>query len=207
MKMNVAPTKSKALELKRSLAFAAEGFELLDQKRQILVFELMGRLERARSIQKDVDALLADGFAALREAVLRAGSARLSAEALGGLGAVSVNLGLQRLMGINLVNVQTKTTDTGPAFAPGWGPAGSDQVVQKFRAVLDAVTRMAEIENAVVRLARELKKTQRRVNALEKIFLPDYRDTLKYIGEVMEEREREGFVIMKMMKEKVDRES
>ena len=64
------------------------------------------------------------------------------------------------------------------------------------------VTRLAELENAVFRLARELRKTQRRVNALEKIFIPDYTDTLGYIEDSLDEREREEMIIMKMAKQK-----
>ena len=204
MKLNVAPTKSNSLELKRSLAFASEGYELLEQKRQILVFELMSRLERSRTIQKEVDGTLAGAFASLREAVLRAGSARLAAEALGVPGRPTLRLQEERLMGINLPGIVSELPPAGPTFAPGSGPAVSDQVVKRFRQALEVVTRMAELENAVILLANELRKTQRRVNALEKIFLPDYRDTLKYIAEVLEEREREGYVIMKMTKARLE---
>ena len=69
-----------------------------------------------------------------------------------------------------------------------------------FCDALDSIAALAETENAVFRLAREVRRTQRRVNALEKLFIPDYTETLQYITETLEEREREGFVIMKMVK-------
>ncbi|HOY57874.1 MAG TPA: V-type ATP synthase subunit D, partial [Verrucomicrobiota bacterium] len=69
-KLNVPPTKSRLLALKRQLAFAEEGYDLLDQKRQILVFELMSRLDRAQEAEGGVEEALRRAYDALGEAVL-----------------------------------------------------------------------------------------------------------------------------------------
>src|SRR5512141_1703544 len=61
-KLNISPTKSNLLALRRQLAFAEEGYDLLDQKRQILVFELMSRLERARAMEKRVQAAMGPAY-------------------------------------------------------------------------------------------------------------------------------------------------
>jgi V/A-type H+/Na+-transporting ATPase subunit D len=74
-KLNVAPTKSSYLELSRQLDSAKEGYDLLDQKRQILVYELMSRLGRARDAERRLNAVLAPAYEALRDAVLDVGSA------------------------------------------------------------------------------------------------------------------------------------
>ena len=108
-------------------------------------------------------------------------------------------------MGIHLPSIAVKVRPVRVEFSPGVGAVESDQVVRKFRDALEAIGRLAEMENAVVRLSRELRKTQRRVNALEKVFLPDYHETVKYIGDVLEERERDGFVIMKMVKKRMEK--
>jgi V/A-type H+-transporting ATPase subunit D len=204
-KLNLPPTKSSLLTLKHDLAFIQEGYDLLEQKRQILVLELMSRLERARAVQKQVDQKLAAAHARLREAVRQAGAAEMTRESLGIVGTHEVGIAEQRVMGINLPTVSVTVKPVMPEFSPGMGPVQSDEVMKLFRDALEAIGRLAEIENAVVRLSRELKKTQRRVNALEKVFLPDYRETLKYINDVLEERERDGYVIMKMTKQKLVR--
>ena len=59
---------------------------------------------------------------------------------------------------------------------------------------------MAELESSVWLLARELKKTQRHVNALEHIFIPDYKETLKYVEQALESKELESFFTMKRVK-------
>ncbi|HEX7569061.1 MAG TPA: V-type ATP synthase subunit D, partial [Verrucomicrobiae bacterium] len=62
---------------------------------------------------------------------------------------------------------------------------------------------LAELQNAVLRLARELRKTQRRCNALSKIFIPSYRETLTYISGTLEERERESLNILKIIRDRL----
>lgn len=201
-KLNVPPTKSSALNIKRELAFGEEGFSLLDQKRQILVFELMGNLDKARRVQQLADDALRAAFEALKAAQLRSGSAALEKEAL----AVNVEHGMQlsgrRIMGIDIPQVAVSAAKPGVQFGLTTSNTASDEVMKKFNEALKVVGELAEVESAVFRLAKEVKKTQRRVNALEKIFLPQYRETLKYIKDSLEEREREEMTIMKLIKQR-----
>src|SRR5512137_401609 len=97
-KLNIAPTKSNLLSLKRQLAFAQEGFDLLEQKRQILILELMSRLGRARDVERGSSEALRRAFAALRDAVLELGSNALDRAALGVRLDQQVSLAHQHLM-------------------------------------------------------------------------------------------------------------
>jgi V/A-type H+-transporting ATPase subunit D len=204
-KLNVPSTQASLLAVRRDLVFAEEGHELLEQKRQILVYELMGRLERARAVQKELDGRMAVAHRTLKAALVSAGAAQMQQESYGIRETHKLSISEQRVMGINLPSVGVSLKPVTPEFAPGAGTVRSDEVMKLFREALEAIGRLAEVENAVVRLSRELKKTQRRVNALEKIFLPDHRETVKYISDFLEERERDGFVIMKMTKAKMHR--
>ncbi len=204
-KLNVPPTKSTMLRVKRDLAFATEGYELLDQKRQVLVMELMARVQTAREVQSLVDEAMADAHAALRSALVAGGTLAMEGESLGISDTHTTRVAPSRVMGLSVPQVDVEVKKPEAEFSPGSGAVQSDEVMVKFREALIDIGKLAAIETAVVRLARELKKTQRRVNALEKIFLPDYEETLKYIGEVLEERERDGFVIMKMTKDRMEK--
>ncbi len=201
-RLNVPPTKSSALSVSKQLDFAQEGFELLEQKRQILVLELMGHLDKARRVQRLTDEALAEAFEALREAELSSSSVMLEKEAL----AVNVEHGVtltgRRVMGIEIPEVIAPEVKPGVQFGLTISNSTSDEVMQKFNKVLKLVGDLAEVESAVLRLAIEVRKTQRRVNALEKIFLPQYRETLKYITDTLEERDREDMIIMKMIKQR-----
>ncbi len=201
-KLEMPPTKSNLLGLQDSLEFAQEGFDLLEQKRQILIFELMSRLEAAKRAQQQVDEALAAAFAALREDALRSGSDALYRESLGIVRDHQLEIRSRSVMGIDVPTIDATHETPRPEFSPGSGSVLSDEVMRRFTGALDAIAELAEIENAVVRLASEVRRTQRRVNALEKVFIPDYQDTIGYIEGVLEEREREQFVIMKMAKAK-----
>jgi len=202
-KLNVAPTKSNYLDLSRRLEFAQEGYDLLEQKRQILIFELMSRLGRARDAERRVGEAMARAFAALREALLEVGADAIDRAALGAVAGHDVQLDEQTLMGIRLPEVAVTTDQPGPQFGVVGTGAGTDVAMRRFAETLALLGELAELENAVLRLARELRKTQRRVNALSKVFIPDYSETIDYILASLEERERESFVIMKMVKDRL----
>jgi V/A-type H+-transporting ATPase subunit D len=202
-KLNVPPTKSSYLTLSRQLDSAKEGYDLLDQKRQILIFELMSRLGRARDAERRLAAALMPAFAALREAVLDVGSAGVDRAALGVAFDHQVDLEQQNLMGLRLPAVTARTAQPSVQFGFGGTSAQTDKAMQRFVEVLPLLAETAALENSVIRLARELRKTQRRCNALSKVFIPDYSETIEYILSSLEERERESFIIQKMIKDRL----
>ena len=201
--LNVAPTKSNFLSLKRQLAFAEEGYDLLEQKRQILIFELMSRLGRAQEAESKVTEALKHAFAALREATLDIGSAALDRAALGVRMDHQITLADQHLMGMRLPRVSVRTEPSGVQFGVGGTSATSDLAMRRFVEALPLLAELAELENAVLRLAREVRKTQRRCNALSKLFIPDYRETIAYIMGSLEERERESLMILKLTRDRL----
>ncbi|HWH69103.1 MAG TPA: V-type ATP synthase subunit D [Candidatus Sulfotelmatobacter sp.] len=202
-RLNVAPTKSNLLQLRRQLAFAEEGYDLLEQKRQLLVFELMSRLERARAAESAVATALPPAFAALREALLDNGSEGLDRAALGVQLNHQITLSHQHLMGLRLPQVQMQTEAPGVQFGLSGTSAHTDETMHRVVVLLPLLGELAELQTSMARLARELRKTQRRCNALSKLFIPDYRETISYILGALEERERESFVILKMIRNRL----
>ena len=202
-KLNIAPTKSSLLGLKKQLAFAEEGYDLLEQKRQILIFELMKRLNRATAVEAEIAGAVPRAFAALRAATLDIGSEAIGRAALAVRLDHQVSLSVQPLMGLKLPRVTVRPAPLTAQFGVGGTSASTDEAMRQFVELLPRLAELAELENTVLRLARELRKTQRRCNALLKLFLPDYRETINYILSALEEREREAFVILKMLRERL----
>ena len=202
-RLNIAPTKSNFLSLKRQLAFAEEGYDLLEQKRQILIFELMGRLNRAREVERDIAERLHGAHAALREATLDIGSATLERAALGAKLDAELKLVGQRSMGLTIPRVTFHPRSPSLPFGVIGTSTNTDLAHCRFVALLPLLAELAELQNALLRLARELRKTQRRCNALSKIFIPTYRETLAYISGTLEERERESLTILKMIRSRL----
>jgi len=201
-KLNIAPTKSNLLSLKRQLVFAEEGYDLLEQKRQILIFELMSRLARAQELERGVADLLRRAFAALREATLDSGSENLERAALGVQEEAGLDFSGQHLMGLRIPKITARLASAGAPFGVGGTSASTDVARLRFVELLPRLAELAELQNAMMCLARELRKTQRRCNALSKIFIPGYRETIGYIAGTLEERERESLAILKLIRDR-----
>ena len=201
-KLNIAPTKSNLLSLKRQLVFAEEGYDLLEQKRQILIFELMSRLARAQELERGVADLLRRAFAALREATLDSGSENLERAALGVKEEHGLDFSGQHLMGMRIPKITARLAPADAPFGVGGTSASTDVARLRFVELLPRLAELAELQNAMMCLARELRKTQRRCNALSKIFIPGYRETIGYIAGTLEERERESLAILKLIRDR-----
>jgi V/A-type H+-transporting ATPase subunit D len=200
----VAPTRTNLLNLRRDLEFANEGYELLEQKREILVVELKGLTARAIEAQKKMDEELGKAFTALKEAELASGSSGISFSS----GAVNVRTDIslreRKIMGVAIPSVSVDLKDTRPHYGPGATSVWTDEAVVRFRNAVAAIGRLAESRISLVRLAREIQKTIRRVNALERIFIPDYVETVRYIEDSLEEADREAFFILKLVKGRLE---
>jgi V/A-type H+-transporting ATPase subunit D len=201
----VAPTKTNLMKTKRDLGFAREGWELLDQKRKILIVELMGLIDRAVEAQEEVEAKLREAFEALDQAILRMGRREVNMIALGMDIESDISFSEKRVMGVSLPRVKVRFDDRSPYFAEAESSIWIDEAIKKFREVLRLLGTLAEARISLMRLSREVGKTIRRVNALEKIFIPDYDETLKYIEMALEESEREAFFVLKLVKDRLSR--
>lgn len=205
-KLNVAPTKSNLLGLERQLEFAEEGYDLLEQKRQILIFELMSRLARAEEAERRVGEAVGHAFSALEAATLDIGSRVLEEAAFAVSMRHEVSLSDDRLMGMGVPKIALQEEPMGVRFGLGGTSSNTDVAMSRFVDLLPSLAELAELVNAVMRLARELRRTQRRCNALSKIFIPQYRETIDYIMGSLEERERESLIILKMIRDRLGEE-
>lgn len=198
--INVPPTKTKQLEMKRDLAMATEGYTLLEQKREILVMELMNLLERAKELQKTVDDCREKAYSSLRKAICTNGLHEMRSISAGIQYDHRIALKQRVAAGVRVPEFELQHAE----YTPQYGFVGTDSLTDAtmadFLKLLEALGKLAELESEVCLLARELKKTQRHVNALEHIFIPNYKDTLNYIGEALESKELESFFTMKKVK-------
>lgn len=204
-KFDVAPTKTNLLKIKRDLSFAREGYELLDQKRQILVAELLGLVDRAVDSQKEVEEGLKKAFYALEEAIVGMGRRSVAQAALAVNLTSNISISRRGIMGVAVPVVETSYVDRPPYYSLGETSFWLDEAMSKFKEVLGLLGRLAQARISLMRLAREVKRTIRRVNALEKIYLPDYEQNLKYIKGVLEEQERESFFTLKLVKARIEK--
>lgn len=203
---NYAPTKTNLLKLRNDLMFAQQGYELLDQKRNILIVELLSLVDQTVDYQNRVETALAKAYKALEEAVFDMG--KLKVQYLTGAVNMSTEITIRsrRVMGVNLPVVETGFQERPPYNSPMGTSFWIDSALGAFKDALESLGKLSELKISVLRLANEVKRTIRKVNALEKIAVPDLKETVRFIEGRLEESERDMFVLMKMVKERLDRE-
>ncbi len=199
MAQQVFPTKSNLMAQKRSLALAQQGYELMDRKRNILVREMMGLIDRAGAIQDKISEAYAEAYAALKKANITLGSVDEFARC------VPVEEGLsmdyRSVMGVELPMVSLDPSAP-PALYYGLESTNGvlDDAYFKFNEVKALTVELAEVESSVFRLAEQIRKTQKRANALSNVQIPQFRTNIRYIGDVLDEKEREEFSRLKVIK-------
>ncbi len=206
MTTNLAPTRSNLMKLEDNLKFATLGYELLDQKRQILISELLALVDQAVDYQSRVDAALEAARATLREAIMEMG--RLKVGNLCGATNIeyNINVSQRKVMGVVVPVVETTFEDKGPYFSQESSNIIAELGIQQFSETLELMGRLAELKVSIMRLSREVKKTIRKVNALDKISIPETKDTIKYMKSRIEESERESFILLKSVKDRLEKQ-
>lgn len=204
-KLNIAPTKSNLLKMNEQLAVSQNGYDLLEQKREILVMELMHMVEQVKLLERDIEKVISEAYPALKKMLIAAGGDRVEQISR----SVQYNFTItEKPVTIGGMKFRSIDVELPPRrlFYSFLGTfADSDKVMVDFFKLLTLLTQMASIRTIVWRLAEEVKKTQRRVNALDKMVIPQTRDTKKYIESVLEERERENVFVLKALKSRKDK--
>lgn len=199
-KLNIAPTKSNLLKMNEQLAVSQGGYDLLEQKREILVMELMHMVEQVKLLEREIEKVIAQAYPALKKMLIAAGGDHVEQMS----SAIQYDFTIQEKsvtiggMRFRSIDVELPKRQLFYSFL-GTLPE-SDKVMADFFKLLTLLTQMASIRTIVWRLAGEVKKTQRRVNALDKMVIPQTKDTKKYIESVLEERERENIFVLKSLK-------
>ena len=200
MNINTFPTKGNLIASKNSLALARQGYGLMDKKRNILIRELMGLIEEAKEIQKQIDSTFSAAYTALMYANIELGIDFVSDVA----GSVPVENSIQiktrSVMGTEIPLVRFNDTELTPTYAYFSTRESLDRARECFNEVKKLTVKLSMIENSAYRLARNIKKTQKRANALKNITIPTYETLTKNITNALEEKDREEFTRLKVIK-------
>ncbi|MDF1514443.1 MAG: V-type ATP synthase subunit D, partial [Anaerolineae bacterium] len=189
----IAPTRSNLMQTRQTLKMAREGHDILEQKRDVLTAELTRRAHDAVAKQKEVWAEISQAYRALAEARLSMGQERLEWTALAVNKSLDLDIQLYSVMGVVLPRISAHGHPPDMPYGPGDTTVALDEAVVRFRKILSEIPELVEMMTTVRHLAHELQKTQRRVNALEHIFIPKLTNTERYITMQLQEREREDF--------------
>ena len=201
MDPNTFPTKGNLILAKNSLALSRQGFELMDKKRNILIREMMELIDQAKDIQTQIDETFRTAYAALQKANMEIGIAFVDQISHTVPVENSIRIKTRSVMGteIPLVEYEEQLTNT-PTYAYYSTKMSLDEAKAAFEKVKELSIRLSMVENAAIRLAANIKKTQKRANALKNITIPKYEALTKDIQNALEEKEREEFTRLKVIK-------
>ena len=193
MDPNTFPTKGNLILAKNSLALSRQGFELMDKKRNILIREMMELIDQAKDIQTQIDETFRTAYAALQKANMEIGIAFVQQISYTVPVENSIRIKTRSVMGteIPLVEYDAQSTNT-PTYAYYSTKMSLDQAKAEIEKVKELSIRLSMIENAAIRLAANIKKTQKRANALKNITIPRYEKLTRDIQNALEEKEREA---------------
>ena len=196
----VVPTKGNLIAIKRSMALAEMGYDLMDRKRNILIREMMRLIDAAAEVQSEIDETFSEAYRALMRANITLGQVICTKMAQDVPIDSSVKMRVSSVMGVELPML--KCDERPPEIFYGFYETNSmfDTAFIKFEKVKRLTLKLAEIENSVYRLAHAIKKTQKRANALKNIIIPNFTHDIKYISDALEEKDREEFVRLKVIK-------
>jgi len=202
MQENIASTKANLIAAQSALDFSKKGFELLDKKRNVLIRNLMEFMDRAKEIQQKMQKIFKEAYEALTVANISLGINEVNEVARSIPRTTEFTILTYSVMGVEISQIKYEKHDIIPYYSFYHTNTALDVALQKFQQIKYLLYELAEIEDSVYKLAIEIKKTQKRTNALKNIQIPKYENMVKHISEVLEEKEREDFFRLKVLKRK-----
>ena len=200
MDPNTFPTKGNLIQAKNSLALSRQGFELMDKKRNILIRELMDLIQEAKEIQTQIDQTFRTAYSALQKANMEIGINTVRTISYTVPIEDSISIKTRSIMGTEIPLVRSDPPANLPTYAYYSTRESLDAAKQAFEQVKNLTIRLSMVENSAYRLASNISKTQKRANALKNITIPHYEELTRDITNALEEKEREEFTRLKVIK-------
>lgn len=203
--IEISYTKTSLMAAQNSLELSEKGFELLDKKRNVLIMTMMGFIDKAEAVQKKMTVVFDEAYKALQTANITMGISNVEQIAQSIPEALSFEVIDKSIMGVEIPEIEHGHAELRHHYSFYHTNTALDVAMYKFHEVKMLLYELSEIEDSVYKLAIEVKRTQKRANALQNIQIPKYREMVSKILEVLEEREREDFFRLKVVKKKSEK--
>jgi len=201
---NVSPTRMELLAVKGQITLAEQGRDLLKEKRNALMKEFMKIADTVMRSNDELEQAAADASRALARAEALDGPEAVRSAAFAAQRELLLSVEGAFVMGVPVPVIKQKESASRAVIDRGYGLVGTsariDEVANRFEEEVDLLIELASSELRLRRLVEEIRKTSRRVNALENILIPRLYSRQAYIEMVLEERAREDLFRLKTVK-------
>ena len=199
MNLNTFPTKGNLILAQNSLALAKQGYELMDKKRNILIREIMDLIAQASEIQSEIDETFRTAYQDLQRANIELGINYVQEVSRTVPVEDSIRIKTRSIMGTEIPLVECEPAPLHSVYSYYSTKPSLDRAKLAFERVKSLTIRLSMVENSAYRLATNIKKTQKRANALKNITIPTYEALVGNIQNALEEKEREEFTRLKVI--------
>lgn len=202
MQNQYLPTKTNLLKLASTLALSKQGQQLLEKKKFVLICEMEKYKDQAKQIRETVYALLKEGYLLLQEATVDMGMDAMIVIAAGIPIEESIDIKYKTIMGVDIPSLvfEKKSVDSILNYGFYSTTISLDKAVLKWKEIKENLMVLTELENTVVRLQAGIQKVSTRSNALQNVIIPNNEQAVKQIQNILEEKEREEFARLKLVK-------
>ncbi len=202
---NVAATKIELLKYKKSTKVATMVQKILDDKRKVLLKNIEEMIVEASKARGGIWDPLQDIYMAVNEAYLTLGTSTVDSVAESTPPVMEVDVHVRRVVDVKIPALTVTEKDT-KSMPYGFADTNSsiDRAAKQIKELLPKICKAAEYENSIFSLAKALEKTQKLLNALENVIIPQYQQNIRFIAQSLEEKEREEFAKLKKVKAKME---
>lgn len=203
--LDVSPTRGTLLRLQDELEDMRDRYDLLERKREVLIRELMARIEKVKSLEEEMSDYFTAAHEATRVARMNMGTSKIDWVSLAPMIEYDVSIQTQTIMGLKIPQVDIGIEAYLPPYGLGDTQASLDEARERWLEVIKFLKDAASPLASIWRIANEVRKTKRQVNALESTIIPRYENTIAFIEDSLEEDEREDIIHAKKVKEMQER--
>jgi V/A-type H+/Na+-transporting ATPase subunit D len=205
MAETIAPTRSNLLQRRDQLRLAIRGADLLKRKRDALIGEFFGLVKVSLEARRELSKVSKDAYFSLFLAKAWDGPEAVESLSLASNTNLDLDIKVENIFGVKVPQVQPPTFSTDLPFSPINAGASTLDAAAQFRKLAEALTRVAATETRLRRIGEEIKKTSRRVNALEQLVIPGINAQIRDIRSVLDQRALEEVTVLKRIKNKLEK--
>jgi V/A-type H+/Na+-transporting ATPase subunit D len=205
MAETIAPTRSNLLQRRDQLRLAIRGADLLKRKRDALIGEFFGLVKVSLEARRELSKVSKEAYFSLFLAKAWDGPEAVESLSLAANTNLDLDIKVENIFGVKVPQVQPPTFSTELPFSPINAGASTLDAVAQFRKLVEALTRVAATETRLRRIGEEIKKTSRRVNALEQLVIPGINVQIRDIRSVLDQRALEEVTVLKRIKNKLEK--
>jgi V/A-type H+-transporting ATPase subunit D len=201
MAEQVSPTRSTLLEKREQKRLAIQGADLLKNKRDALIAEFFALVQDSLKAREALNAAAKDAYFGLL--IAKAFDTPEAVESLSST-PINVHMEIESLYGVKVPNISAPESASGLSFSPIGVGAKTLEAATAFRKLSEAIMAVANTENRLRKIGEEIKKTNRRVNALEQITIPEINEQIKFVSDTLDQRALEEVTTLKRIKAKIE---